>query len=724
VSLVAPRFLPAPALPAHHRDAAEGISGLANSVECRVTRDRALALYAHDAGGLMVTAVSSVFLVIMVVSPANRSGLLGWLAAVFFVLAGRTLDVAFLHPLRRRRTGELDGKREIACFAVGMLSSATLWALFPVIFFPTMDESGRTAASVVLAAMAGGSATVLGPSLPLAITYCTALLLSPGLVFFTLSGRENVFLGMLTLALLVTTAAYARVANRLVIKSLRLSHINQALVRQSEQQRRETEAANERLATAQVALADANQTLERRIELRTADLEHEVAERQRYAEALARLASTDPLTGLWNRTTFAERLACMLADADAGGTRLAVVFLDLDNFKQVNDVRGHTAGDQVLQTSAHLLSQAADDTVQLARWGGDEFVMAVPITRDSQSVVQMATSLRHVLMRPLNAGIDAVRIDATVGIAIFPEDGRTQDELIRAADVAMYEAKKEGKGRVKLFDPALARNVTERHRLEQALREAMARNEFSLAYQPIISTATGGCKAFEALLRWQHPELGSIGPSTFIPIAEQTGQIATIGRWVLIEACKAAASWPDQTLSVTVNASVAQAVSGMLLDDVEDALAQTGLSATRLEIEITESMFVSDHVRVAPIFEDLRRRGIRVLLDDFGTGFSSLAYLGKLPLDVIKIDQNFVRTADRDGYAIIQAILSIADALALEVTAEGVETAAQQDTLTAMGVDNLQGFLLGRPMPGPAVANWLRSRNAPQARALGMVEPG
>jgi diguanylate cyclase (GGDEF)-like protein len=400
------------------------------------------------------------------------------------------------------------------------------------------------------------------------------------------------------------------------------------------------------------------------------------------------------------------------------------VFLDLDNFKQVNDVRGHTAGDQVLQTSAHLLSQAADDTVQLARWGGDEFVMAVPITRDSQSVVQMATSLRHVLMRPLNAGIDAVRIDATVGIAIFPEDGRTQDELIRAADVAMYEAKKEGKGRVKLFDPALARNVTERHRLEQALREAMARNEFSLAYQPIISTATGGCKAFEALLRWQHPELGSIGPSTFIPIAEQTGQIATIGRWVLIEACKAAASWPDQTLSVTVNASVAQAVSGMLLDDVEDALAQTGLSATRLEIEITESMFVSDHVRVAPIFEDLRRRGIRVLLDDFGTGFSSLAYLGKLPLDVIKIDQNFVRTADRDGYAIIQAILSIADALALEVTAEGVETAAQQDTLTAMGVDNLQGFLLGRPMPGPAVANWLRSRNAPQARALGMVEPG
>ena len=670
----------------------------------------------------MVTAVASVFLVIMVIVPANGAGLLAWLAATYFVLAGRTLDLAFLHPHRRRQSGELDGKREIARFAVGLLSSATLWALFPVLFFPTMNENGRTAASVVLAAMAGGSATVLGPSLPLAITYCTALLLTPGLVFFTLAGRESTFLGMLALAMLAATAAASRVANRLVVKSLRLSHINQALVTQSEAQRRETEAANARLATAQVALNDANQTLERRIELRTADLEHEIGERQRYAEALARLASTDPLTGLWNRTTFAERLACMLADADAGGTRIAVVFLDLDNFKQVNDVRGHTAGDQVLQTSAHLLSQAADETVQLARWGGDEFVMAVPITEDSQSVVEMATSLRHVLMRPLNTGIDAVRIDATVGIAIFPEDGRTQDELIRAADVAMYEAKKEGKGRVKLFDPALARNVAERHRLEQALREAMARNEFSLAYQPIISAATGRCKAFEALLRWQHPDLGSIGPSTFIPIAEQTGQIATIGRWVLIEACKAAASWADPTLSVTVNASVSQAVSGMLLDDVEDALAQTGLAASRLEIEITESMFVSDHVRVAPVFEDLRRRGIRVLLDDFGTGFSSLAYLGKLPLDVIKIDQNFVRTADRDGYAIIQAILSIADALALEVTAEGVETAAQQHTLTAMGVDNLQGFLLGRPMPGTAVANWLRAHNAPQAKTIGLSQ--
>ena len=670
----------------------------------------------------MVTAVASVFLVIMVIVPANGAGLLAWLAATYFVLAGRTLDLAFLHPHRRRQSGELDGKREIARFAVGLLSSATLWALFPVLFFPTMNENGRTAASVVLAAMAGGSATVLGPSLPLAITYCTALLLTPGLVFFTLAGRESTFLGMLALAMLAATAAASRVANRLVVKSLRLSHINQALVTQSEAQRRETEAANARLATAQVALNDANQTLERRIELRTADLEHEIGERQRYAEALARLASTDPLTGLWNRTTFAERLACMLADADAGGTRIAVVFLDLDNFKQVNDVRGHTAGDQVLQTSAHLLSQAADVTVQLARWGGDEFVMAVPITEDSQSVVEMATSLRHVLMRPLNTGIDAVRIDATVGIAIFPEDGRTQDELIRAADVAMYEAKKEGKGRVKLFDPALARNVAERHRLEQALREAMARNEFSLAYQPIISAATGRCKAFEALLRWQHPDLGSIGPSTFIPIAEQTGQIATIGRWVLMEACKAAASWADPTLSVTVNASVSQAVSGMLLDDVEDALAQTGLAASRLEIEITESMFVSDHVRVAPVFEDLRRRGIRVLLDDFGTGFSSLAYLGKLPLDVIKIDQNFVRTADRDGYAIIQAILSIADALALEVTAEGVETAAQQHTLTAMGVDNLQGFLLGRPMPGTAVANWLRAHNAPQAKTIGLSQ--
>jgi diguanylate cyclase (GGDEF)-like protein len=680
-----------------------------------VARDRAAMLYAHGLAGLAVTAAASACLVPMVVSPSSQPGLLAWLGAMGLVLIGRGVDTFVLHPARCRN--RFDARREMLRFGMGVMAVALVWAIFPIAFFPVISDAGRMAAAIVLAALAGGSATVLGPSMPLAIAYCTALLAPASAEFLRLPGRENHVLGSLGLAMLAAMVVSSRVANRTVVKALRLSRINQALVAEADRQRAATESVNRELAGAQVALREANDLLEHRIAARTADLAREVGERQRYADALARLAAMDPLTGLANRTTFAERLARMLAEAERRGTALAVLFLDLDNFKQVNDVRGHATGDRVLQAAAALLSQRAGGAVELARWGGDEFVMAMPTGYDPAAARQMAEELRRALAGPLSAGLETVRIDMTVGIACFPGDGRTQDELIRAADVAMYEAKKEGKGRIKLFDPALARNVAERHTLEQALRDAVRNGELSLVYQPIIAARTGRCEAFEALLRWHHPQLGAISPVHFIPIAEQSGQIGAIGRWVLQEACAAAAGWPGEAPAVTVNVSVAQVLSGVLLDDVAAALAQSGLPASRLSLEITESMFVGDHLRVTPVFDELRRRGLRILLDDFGTGFSSLAYLGKLPLDVIKIDQSFVRVAERDGYAVIRAILSIARALLLEVTAEGVETEDQQRTLCALGVERLQGFLLGQPMPREAVAPWLAAhRPFPQPR--------
>ena len=365
-----------------------------------------------------------------------------------------------------------------------------------------------------------------------------------------------------------------------------------------------------------------------------------------------------------------------------------------------------------------MLSQNVGGRAEIARWGGDEFVIAMLIDPGSTAALMLGQELRRVLAMPLQAGLEVVRVDVTIGIAVFPEHGRTQDELIRAADVAMYQAKKEGRGRVTLFDRSLADGMSERHMLEQALRDAVERSELSLVYQPIVSARTGRCEAFESLVRWHHPTRGLIGPVVFIPVAEQSGQIGKIGRWVLREACRAAAAWPPsvgpdegqgdwEPPPVTVNVSVAQVLSGTVLADVEAALAASGLPATRLQLEITESMFVSDHVRVTPVFEALRRRGIRILLDDFGTGFSSLAYLGKLPIDVIKIDQSFVRSAERDGFAIINAILSIARALSLQVTAEGVETQLQRTVLSSIGVERLQGYLIARPMPGESVAGWL-----------------
>jgi diguanylate cyclase (GGDEF)-like protein len=679
-----------------------------DQAEALVACDKAQLLYAYGMGGVAISAVASAFLVLMVATPETAALMQLWLAAMMAALAVRGLDVAVLH--RARLAKPFDGAREIRRFTIGVTVCALLWAAFPVAFFPGVSLAARCGAAVVLAAMAGGSVTVLGPCLCAAVVSCLAFLLPAAVMFLTLPGREDHFLGILAVAMLVTMIASSRTANRSIVGALRLSRMNEALVEAAE-------AANAQLSAAQSAVNDANASLERRIVARTADLEREVGERKRYAEALACLASTDPLTGLCNRTHFAEKLARMLAQAERTGQGCAVLFLDLDNFKQINDVRGHATGDRVLQGVADLLSGQAGGIGEIARWGGDEFVLAMPIEPGSGAALTLGHNLRRGLASPLHAGLDRVRVDVTIGIAIFPQDGRTQDELIRAADLAMYEAKREGRGRVVVFDQTLASSMTERYRLEQALRAALEGGELSLAFQPIVSARTGACEALEALARWDHPQMGMISPGVFIPVAEQSGQIQAIGRWVLAAACQAASRWPvlgadGRAPAVTVNVSVAQVLSGHLLEDVEAALRESGLASNRLQLEITESMFVSDHVRVTPVFEALRARGMRILLDDFGTGYSSLAYLGKLPIDVIKIDQSFVKASEHDGFAVINAILSIARALALEVTAEGVETVMQRAVLTSIGVERLQGYLISRPIPAGGVPGWLAAHES------------
>jgi predicted signal transduction protein with EAL and GGDEF domain len=304
---------------------------------------------------------------------------------------------------------------------------------------------------------------------------------------------------------------------------------------------------------------------------------------------------------------------------------------------------------------------------------------------------------------------ETVRVDATVGIALFPDHGGTADELIVAADMAMYAAKESGTSKIRTFDPALADELRERHLLEDDLHEALAKSELRLAYQPIVDAATGRCDAFEALARWQHPTRGTVGPTVFIPIAERSGDIVAIGRWVLVEACRAAASWPGTPPpAVSLNVSVRQIVAGTVLDDVRTALAASGLPAQRLHVEVTESVFASDHQQIIPTLVALRALGVRISLDDFGTGFSSLSYLRSLPIDTIKIDKSFIDDIHAESGPIIKAIRSLADAFGIDVIAEGVEAAGQAATLLEMGVTLLQGYLFARPLPQPEVANWLR----------------
>lgn len=680
-----------------------GLAGL-------VLQDQARMLYTHGCGGIAMTAIASLLLVFMVETPGNLHGLIVWLCAMAAVLAMRGVDLLVWHPRRWRKFSS--GRLEIGRYSVGVGASAALWVAFPLLFFSSMSQIDRACAGVVFAAMAGGSPIMLGAILGLASGYCLCLILPFSLMFLLQPDRTSRILGMLGLCDAVIMMATCKVFHDRVKAFIRLVRSHQMLMAEAVLQQGRTQAA-------QVALHDANQFLEQRIEVRTADLQREIMERKGYARALALLASTDPLTGMLNRVTLSERLSQMLAESAQARTGLAVLFLDLDGFKQVNDVQGHWIGDHVLRVVASRLAQWSLEGSLVARWGGDEFVIVTRHEPDEAGARLMANAIRASLTEPIDTEMLTVRIGVTIGIALYPVHGTSQDELIRAADVAMYAGKKEGGGRVTTSDPRLTRLARERRLLEQSLREAPGDGGLAVHYQPIINTVSGRCDIMEALLRWTHPELGEISPDAFISILEWSEQIIDIGRFVLIEACQAAMLWPGpDPPAVAVNVSIAQILSGDLPRDVQAALEASGLPAQRLHLEITEKMFGTNYARILPVLEALRGRGLRLALDDFGSGFSSWVQLRALPIHTIKIDKMFVQEESEEGGSILRAMLLIARAMHLETIAEGVETERQRSVLTTLGTTCLQGYLFSRPMPAAMVSDWLAAHAAQSVKGI------
>jgi diguanylate cyclase (GGDEF)-like protein/PAS domain S-box-containing protein len=440
--------------------------------------------------------------------------------------------------------------------------------------------------------------------------------------------------------------------------------------------------------------------------------------KRRSEEQASRLAHFDSLTGLANRFQMSQALEKILASPHEANRACAVVLLDLDRFKQVNDSMGHPAGDALLKQVAQRLARVAGQAGQVGRRGGDEFEVIVPGSVDRKAVGNLAAEIIHALSQPYSINGQRVIIGASAGIALSPDDGVISEELIRNADLALYAAKDLGRGRYHFFAEDLHAEAEARARMEQDLRDAIAQGDLQLYYQPVVSTATERIAGFEALLRWQHPQNGWVPTEKFVKIAEDTGLIAQIGEWALRTACHDLAEWPEN-VRVAVNVSPLQFANPQLPAIVTNAIARAGIHPSRLELEITESVFLNDDEDTDAMFAALKRVGVRLALDDFGTGYSSLGYLKKAPFDKIKIDRSFVRGATQPGSrngAIIASITSLAHALGMDTTAEGVETLDELDLVRLHGCSHVQGYIYERPLSAAAAAERLQSGLAAVAR--------
>ncbi len=427
----------------------------------------------------------------------------------------------------------------------------------------------------------------------------------------------------------------------------------------------------------------------------------DVTEQRASSDKINRMARFDTLTGLPNRLMVNETLVRAMADAEKWGGRCAFMMIDLDRFKAVNDTLGHPIGDRLLHRVSERLAHLMSENDMCGRLGGDEFAVVMRNATDTAAVEALARRIIEELSRPYEVDAHTLYIGASVGLAVGPRDGRTAEMLIRSADLALYRAKDAGRGVFHVYEPELHVQAEERRVLEMALRQALEKGEMHLHYQPVVDAGTGNLKGFEALLRWQNPQFGNVSPVKFIPLAEEARLIQPIGEWVLRTACAEAAQWPSD-VRVAVNVSPDQLQNPQFVATVTSALANSGLSAERLELEVTESVFMHEGLGATKVLERILDLGVRLSLDDFGTGYSSLGYLSRTRFSSIKIDRSFVQGASKgvkEAIAIIRAVVALAQSLGMATTAEGVETEAEHHMVQELGCTKVQGYYFGRPLP-------------------------
>jgi diguanylate cyclase (GGDEF)-like protein/PAS domain S-box-containing protein len=431
---------------------------------------------------------------------------------------------------------------------------------------------------------------------------------------------------------------------------------------------------------------------------------NDITERKRDESKLRQLANFDPLTGSANRTYFTTRLDQSIQHANRLHENIAMLFIDLDRFKQINDSLGHKAGDDLLKEISRRFEATVRTTDLVGRWGGDEFVILLTALNASQDALRVANKIRDEVLKPLTLEGTSVTVSASIGVALYPQDGNSKAELIERADAAMYQAKSSGRNNIKFYQHDLSTAANHKLMMEVALRGACDNGELALHYQPKVGLSDHSVRGMEALLRWSSPTFGSVSPAEFIPLAEQSDLILDIGHWVLTEACRQISEWRNTALKgmkVAVNVSARQLRQSTFFSEIRTLLANFDVDPTLLEIELTESCLLLDVEEMTKVFTDLYALGITIAIDDFGTGYSSLSYLKDLPINTLKVDRAFVCQigVDKRGDSLVRTIVALAKSLELTVVAEGVETAEQEAFLRVLGCDDAQGYLYFKPMP-------------------------
>ncbi len=665
----------------------------------RLDHDRANLLHRQTPTVLLILALSALGMLLAIQSrqPLDTAHWV-WFAAMLVLIAFRFGE---LFAWRHAASAQRDPDYWLRAHAIGTLASAITWAVFPLLFLGALVPSARTIVLIVYVALAGGAASALAASRPLATAYAIVVVGAPSLMLLLIGDRAEVILGLLGLAYLTMLVGAIRMVNGSIVRALELAWSNESLMQRALEQQHETEALNLQLAGARDELQRINEDLEGKVQQRTERLERQISERRAFQRQLEALANTDPLTGLANRGKLARELDEALAEARADSTSLAVLFVDLDRFKEINDGMGHPVGDRVLRTVAQRLRAAAPDAQCIARWGGDEFVVIqLGAAARPDRLIEGGNQLVAALSEPIDIGSGQVRIGASIGVAVFPDHADDADALIKQADVAVYEAKLEGRGVTLLYRHEWGERARRRHELGLALREAIERDGLELLVQPIVSIPGRQLVGVEAHPRWTHPEFGAFDAQSMVQLAEESGLIGALGAWILGRACEAGVRLSrPHPIRMSVNVPVQQMLVADFVASIDQALARSAMPPGLLEIGVSEQVFAEDLGQIVDTLTALKSRGVALSIDDFGSGYSSLAHLQRLRANTLRVAPRFVRDLDGGGDAIIGAIISIARNLGIVAVVEGVDTESQLRRVLELGAVRAQGELFDPPRP-------------------------